>query len=251
MFLNTQFTPNGDNRLDLTYDDLFHSLHFLNASRSSQGSHTSIAPYVPPSESAQIDELDQFLNSSRRYDNERDRPPVAGELAWVLHSDQMNGHVLYQEIDPNTPYGALTIEMCNVGSIDYKFDYRDHNHFATALLPTSSLPHPSSAESEYVPTKYIFKKWIEDALAKFLTRYPNVLLCIFCPDPLNDPDMQRFYSDLMQSKSKSNLSGGPTTEVKLKVRTYLQTRVSDYNQANHFLAEVICHTIFKQQSIFL
>ncbi len=76
-----------------------------------------------------------------------------------------------------------------------------------------------------------------------------MLLCIFRPDLLNDPDVRRFYTDLMQSKSKSNLSG-PTTEVKLKVRIYLQTRVSDYNWANHFLAEIIRHTIFKQQSIF-
>ncbi len=138
MFLNLQFTLNGDDCLNLTYDDLFHSPHFLNASRSSQGSNTSIAPHVSPSVSAQIDELDQFLNSSGRYDNERDRSPAAGELAWVLHRDQMNGYVLYQDIDPNTPYGALTIEMCNVGRIDYKLKYRDYNHFATALQPTSS-----------------------------------------------------------------------------------------------------------------
>ncbi len=147
-------------------------------------------------------------------------------------------------------YGALTIEMCNVGSIDYKLNYRDHNHFATALQPTSSLSHPS-ADSKYVPTKHIFKKWVKDVLRKLQTRYPNVLLCVFCPDPLNDPDVRRFYTDLMQSKCKSNLSG-PTTEVKLKVRTYLQTRVSDYNQANHFLAEVVIrHTIFKQSMNFM
>jgi hypothetical protein len=155
----------------------------------------------------------------------------------------MNGHMLYQDIDTNTPYGALTIEMCNIDSIDYKLNYRNHNQFATALQTTSSLPNPS-ADSEYVPTKYIFKNWVEDVLAKFQTRYPNVLLCISRPDPLNDPDVRRFYSERMQSKSISNLSG-PTTEVKLKVRTYLQTHVSDYNQANDFLAEVIRHTVSK------
>ncbi len=236
VFLNAQFTPNGDDRLDLTYNDLFHSPHFLNASRSFQGSHTSIAAYIPPSVSAQ-------------YSNERDTPPVAGKLAWALHPDQMNGHMLYQDIDPTTPYGALTIiEMCNIGSIDYKLNYRDHNHFATALQTTSSLPNPL-ADSENVSTKHIFKKWVEDVLAKFQTRYPNVLLCILRPNPLNDPDVRRFYSELMPLKSKSNLSGS-TTEVKLKVRNYLQTRVSDYNQANHFLAEVITHTVSKQQSIF-
>ncbi len=69
--------------------------------------HTSVAPHVPPSVSAQIDELDQFLNSSRRYNNERDRPSVVGKLDWILHPNQMNGQVLHQDIDPNTPYDAL------------------------------------------------------------------------------------------------------------------------------------------------
>ncbi len=156
VFLNTQVTQNGDDRFDLTYTDLFHSPHFINASCSFQGSNTSIAPYVPPSVSAQIDELDHLLNSSRRYSNERDIPPVAGELAWVLHPDQMNGHMLYQDIDPNTPYGALTIEICNIGSIDYKLNYRDHNHFTTAFCKQHLLsPIHRLTLNMYRPSIYL------------------------------------------------------------------------------------------------
>jgi hypothetical protein len=41
VYLYTQFTPTGKDRLDLTYNDVFHSPHFLNASCSPQLVHMS------------------------------------------------------------------------------------------------------------------------------------------------------------------------------------------------------------------
>jgi hypothetical protein len=74
-------------------------------------------------------------------------------------------------------------------------------------------------------------------------------MCILRPDPLNDPDIRRFYKQIMQPKSKNNVSG-TSKEDKHRARVYLQTRVGDYNQANNFLAEVLRTTISRQRGIF-
>ena len=73
-------------------------------------------------------------------------------------------------------------------------------------------------------------------------------MCILRPDPLNDPDIRRFYKIVVLPK-KSSVSG-PTKEDRYKARVYLQTRVGDYNQANNFLAEVLRTTISRQRGIF-
>ncbi len=88
-------------------------------------------------------------------------------------------------------------------------------------MPSSSLPQPS-LDSEYVLTKCIFRIYVENVLKKFQTRFLNVLMCILRPDPLNDPDIQRFYKQLMLPK-KSSVSGTSKVD-RHKTRVYLQTR---------------------------
>jgi hypothetical protein len=245
---NTQFTPQGDPSLDLTCDDLFHSPHFLATSKASTTiTDVSVVNRITPSVSAQLDDLDAFLNTSRRYMDDADNAPIVGELAWATSPTNMKGHHLYQDIDPRTPYGAFTVEICNTGGINYRVNYRSATYFATTLMPSSSLPQPS-LDSEYVPTKYIFRPYVEDILKKFQTRFPNVLMCILRPDPLNDPDIRRFYKQIMLPK-KSSVSG-TSKEDRHKARVYLQTRVGDYNQANNFLAEVLRTTISRQRGVF-
>ena len=164
---NTQFTPQGDPPLDLTYDEL-HSPHFLATSKASCSTITdaSVVNRITPSVSAQLDDLDAFLSTSRRYVGDDDNAPIVGELAWATSPANLKGHHLYQDIDPRTPYGALTVEMCNNGRINYRVNYRSATYFATTLMPSSSLPQPS-LDSEYVPTKYIFRTYVEDVLKKF------------------------------------------------------------------------------------
>jgi hypothetical protein len=74
-------------------------------------------------------------------------------------------------------------------------------------------------------------------------------MCILRPDPLNDPDVRRFYKQIIPPKSKNNVSG-TSKEDKHRARVYLQTRAGDYNQANNFLAEVLRTTISRQCGIF-
>ena len=66
--LDTQYTPQGANgQQDLTYGDLFHTPHFLPTSKASTMTDTSVSTRFTPSVSAQLDDLDAFLSTSRRF----------------------------------------------------------------------------------------------------------------------------------------------------------------------------------------
>jgi hypothetical protein len=203
VFLDTQFTPQGANRqMDLTYGDLFHSPHFLATSKASTNTDISVSTRITPSVSAQLDDLDAFLSTLRRFVGDAYGAPIIGELVWATSPTNLSGHHLYQDIDPCTDYGALTVEMCNTGGINYHVNYRSATYFATTLMPSSALPHPS-LETEYIPTKYIFRTYVEDVVKKFQTRYSNVLMCI---------DIRRFTNKSCNLRAK-------TTSVVLLKRT--------------------------------
>jgi hypothetical protein len=138
VFFNAQFTPQGEPHMDLTYDDLFHFPHFLATSKVST-TDVSVVTRITPSVSAQLGDLDAFFNTSRRYVGDADNAPIVGELVWATLPANKKGHHLYQDIDPRTPYGALTVEMCNTDSINYRVNYRS----ASSSLPQRSL------DSEY------------------------------------------------------------------------------------------------------
>jgi hypothetical protein len=78
--------------MDLTCDDLFHSPHFL---ATSIASTTTDVTRITPSVSAQLDDLDAFLNTSRRFVGDADNTPIIGELAYATSPTNMKGHHLY------------------------------------------------------------------------------------------------------------------------------------------------------------
>ncbi len=90
--------------------------------------------HITPSGSAQLDDLNAFLNTSRRYVGDADNDPIVGELACATSPANLKSHHLYQDISSRTPYGALTVEMCNTGGINYRVNYRSATYFATTLM---------------------------------------------------------------------------------------------------------------------
>ena len=47
---------------------------------------------ITPSVSAQLDDLDAFLSTSRRYVGDADNAPIVGELAWATSPANLKGH---------------------------------------------------------------------------------------------------------------------------------------------------------------
>lgn len=94
---------------------------------------------VTLSVSGQLDDMDVFLSTFRRFIGVVDRTSIiVGELAcWVIMSTNLSGHHLNQDINPKiTPYGALTEDICNSGVIDYLLNYGSSIYFATTLMPS-------------------------------------------------------------------------------------------------------------------
>ncbi len=104
-------------------DDLTNSPHLLVDS-------TAIVDTITDSDSlasslnTDINSLDYFLARSARRAHTTGAHTRPGEVAWVKAPANVNGYLLYPEIDHNTDYGRLTLEMCAVAQVDYHGSYR-------------------------------------------------------------------------------------------------------------------------------
>lgn len=65
--------------------------------------------------------------------------------------------------------------------------------FSHQIPQTRLIISNLSEDAEYVETRHIFAQWINDILAKFETRYPNILTCNLHPDLFYDPRVRSFY----------------------------------------------------------
>jgi hypothetical protein len=123
-----------------------------------------------------INSLDYFLARSACRAHTTGAHTRPGEVAWVKAPANVNGYLLYPEIDHNTNYGRLTLEMCAIAQVDYEGSYRTQTILFSHQIP-QIIPNPSD-DAEYIPTRHIFAQWIDDILSKFETRYPHILTCI-------------------------------------------------------------------------
>ena len=232
----------------LHMDDLTNSPHLLVDATAVFDTVTD-SDSLASSLNTDINSLDYFLARSARRAHTGGKQTRPGELAWVKSPANLNGYHLYPDIDHNTNYGRLTMEMCAVAQVDYHGSYRTETIlFSNQIAQTGLIPNPSD-DSEYVPTRHIFAQWIDDILAKFETRYPHVLTCILYPDPFHDPRVRSFYINTMQTRNNRR-PNGPTDREIQQARALLATRICDYNQANLFLASVIRKTVSKEQALF-
>ena len=174
---------------------------------------------------------------------------IPGQLSWLTHPKNTMGYNLYPDIDRNSEYGALTLDLCAFVSVEYYTTYRTEVSLPLAVVPpTLSIPNLSS-DAEYVPTNFIFKRWVTDVINKFSTRYNMVLHSVLRPDPLNDKEVRAYFLEIVRSKKRQN-AVGLTGKDELAVNAYLQQRIVNYNQANAFLAEVIRNTVTRQKERF-
>jgi hypothetical protein len=174
---------------------------------------------------------------------------TAGTMAWLCDPSNLTGYNLYPDLKENDEFDAITKQMCSLSTLDYYSTYRsvlsivgNLNHQQTGL-PDASAP------SELVRTEHIFKHWVHAIARKFSTRFPQIFLSLLNPDPFNDPTVRAYFMHLFQRDSGKRPTG-LTPEERLKISSLLQTRVSEYNKANTFLAEVIRATICAQKDLF-
>jgi hypothetical protein len=64
-----------------------------------------------------INSLDYFLARSARRAHTSGTHTRPGEVAWIKTPANVSGYLLYPEIDYNTNYGRLTLEMCAVAQV--------------------------------------------------------------------------------------------------------------------------------------
>jgi hypothetical protein len=156
---------------------------------------------------------------------------------------------LYPDLKENDEFDAITKQMCSLSSLDYYSTYLQvlsivgNLHHQKTGLPNASAP------SELVRTEHIFKHWVHAIARKFSTRFPTIFQSLLNPDPFNDPTVRAYFMTLLQRDSGKKPSG-LTPEERLKISSLLQTKVSEYNKANTFLAEVIRATICAQKDLF-
>jgi hypothetical protein len=172
-----------------------------------------------------INSLDYFFARSARRAHTGGKQTRPGEVAWVKSPANANCYPLYPEIDHNTNYGRLTLEMCAIAQVDYHGSYRREKILFSNQIAQTGLISNSSDDAEYVPTRHIFAQWIDDIVAKFKTRYPHLLKCFLYPNP---------FHDTIQTRNNKRPNGSTEREIK-QARALLATQICDYNQANLFL----------------
>jgi hypothetical protein len=82
-----------------------------------------------------INSLDYFLARSARRAHTRGAHTRPGEEAWVKAPANVSGYLLYPEIDHNTNYGRLTLEMCAIAQVDYHGSYRTQTILFSHQIP--------------------------------------------------------------------------------------------------------------------
>jgi hypothetical protein len=152
--------------------------------------------------------LDRLVQSGRR-DTHSSAMPQPGEYDWLSYPLNEGGFHQYPDIDRHTPYGQLTLEMCEVANVNYLTSYRTATTLSAGLLPLSPNTPDPSLPDELVPVHYSFQKWVHAVHRKYQTRYANIFLCVLHPDPLNDPVVRGLYLGHVQSRKK-NRPNGPT-----------------------------------------
>jgi hypothetical protein len=135
--------------------------------------------------------------------------------------------------------------MCAISHIDYYTDYRKVTSFPSDHRPYLVKPTLTDPE-EAVPTGFAFGKWVDAVQAKFQSRYPNVLLCVLNTDPLNDPKVREHYVGIMATLNQKR-PNGPTWNEQLRAQGLLHAKISEYNQSNLFLAELVRLTVAREQ----
>ena len=94
-------------------DDLTNSLNLLVDSTAIIIDSVTDSDSLASSLNTDINSLDYFLARSARRAHTTGAHTRPGEVAWVKAPANVNGYLLYPEIDHNTNYGRLTLMMPN------------------------------------------------------------------------------------------------------------------------------------------
>ncbi len=139
----------------LDMNDLTNSPHLLVDSTAVFDTVTD-SDSIASSLNTDINSLDYFLAKSARRAHTGGKHTRSGEVAWIKSPANVNGYLLYPEIDHNKNYGRLTLKMCAVAQVDYHGSYRSKTIlFSNHIAQTGLIPNPSD-DTEYVPTRHIF-----------------------------------------------------------------------------------------------
>ena len=65
--------------------------------------------------------------------------PQPGEYDWLCYPLNEGEFHQYPDIDRHSPYGLLTLEMCEVANVNYATSYRTATTISTGLLSLSGF----------------------------------------------------------------------------------------------------------------